>query len=84
MHEAVCDLLQQKAAGHPFVVILEDLHWFDKASQALLASLVDRLSAMPLLLMGTMRLPFTPTWRDATHITRLMIRELFKRQRGGC
>jgi predicted ATPase/class 3 adenylate cyclase len=82
MHTAVCDLLQQKAAGHPFVVILEDLHWFDKASQALLASLVDRLSAMPLLLMGTMRLPFTPTWRDATHITRLMIRELSQEATG--
>jgi predicted ATPase/class 3 adenylate cyclase len=82
MHAAVCDLVQQKATEHPFVVILEDLHWFDTASQALLASLVDRLSAMPLLLLGTMRLPFTPLWRDATHITRLIIRELSQEATG--
>jgi class 3 adenylate cyclase/tetratricopeptide (TPR) repeat protein/DNA-binding winged helix-turn-helix (wHTH) protein len=76
IHEAVCDLLMQKARVHPFVVVLEDLHWFDTASQTLLASLVDILPAMPLLLIGTTRLPFTPMWSDATHITRIVVTEL--------
>ena len=66
----------------PIVVVLEDLHWFDKASQALLASLVDTLVPMPLLLIGTIRRPFTPMWRDATHIIRLMIRELSQETTG--
>ena len=32
IHEAVYTLLRQKATNSPYVVILEDLHWFDKAS----------------------------------------------------
>jgi predicted ATPase/class 3 adenylate cyclase len=82
MHAAVCDLLRQKATGHPCIVILEDVHWFDNASQALLASLIEMLAAIPLLLIGTVRLPFTPRWHDATHITRLMTRELSQEATG--
>src|SRR6266540_5387146 len=82
IHEAVCDLLMQKAMAHPFVVVLEDLHWFDKASQTLLASLIDTLPAIPLLLIGTTRLPFTPLWSDATHITRMVVTELSQEATG--
>ena len=48
----------------------------------MLASLVYTLVPMPLLFIGTIRLPFTPMWRDATHIIRLMIRELSQETTG--
>lgn len=53
----VRSLLEQAAAGAPVVLILDDVHWADRASAGLLAYLLRRPPAAAGLL--------APAWRDA-------------------
>ena len=54
-HHAVRALLQLLAAGRPLVVTLDDLHWADPGSIDLLAALLRRPPAAPVLLALAMR-----------------------------
>jgi DNA-binding SARP family transcriptional activator len=52
---AVRDQLVHVAAERPLLVVLEDVHWADSASQALLLELVDSLSEARILVLVTAR-----------------------------
>jgi DNA-binding CsgD family transcriptional regulator len=55
MAEAVLRVLQWATGGAGVVVILEDLHWADDATLAVIRYLVDHASEVPVLLFGTVR-----------------------------
>jgi tetratricopeptide (TPR) repeat protein len=57
---AVCDVLERLAGGEPLLVLLEDLHWADESSLALLEHLTGRLSETPILAIGTYRVGEAP------------------------
>jgi tetratricopeptide (TPR) repeat protein/class 3 adenylate cyclase len=64
--EAIVALLVAAAAVRPCVVLLEDWHWADPASQAVLNEAVALVSTQPLLIVATSRAGFSfPTHRDA-------------------
>src|SRR5262249_12149181 len=48
-------LTEQLAVEHPLALIIEDLHWADDASVALLIRLSRLASQVPLLIVGTCR-----------------------------
>jgi class 3 adenylate cyclase/tetratricopeptide (TPR) repeat protein len=49
------DCLRDRAASGPLLLVLEDCHWIDPASQALLEFLARNLSDQPVLLLVTAR-----------------------------
>jgi ATP/maltotriose-dependent transcriptional regulator MalT len=49
------DFLATLTAQRPLLLVLEDLHWADRASLDLLRFIAQGLAAMPLLLVGTYR-----------------------------
>jgi DNA-binding CsgD family transcriptional regulator/tetratricopeptide (TPR) repeat protein len=51
----VAALLTELAAGHPLLVIVEDIHWCDETSLELLLHLTRRATAAPLMLLVTFR-----------------------------
>jgi ATP/maltotriose-dependent transcriptional regulator MalT len=53
--EAVVSALGRLARDGPVVLVIEDLHWADGASQDLLRFLVRNLSEQPLLVLATVR-----------------------------
>lgn len=53
--DAVARLIGRAAAGEDLALVVEDLHWADGASLDLLAYLVPRLAATPVLLVVTAR-----------------------------
>lgn len=53
--EAVVRVLLATADRRPLVIVLEDVHWIDDGSEAILAALVEGLRARPLLLVLTAR-----------------------------
>ena len=55
MAEAVLRVLHWAAGGSGIVVILEDLHWADDATLAVIRYLVDHASEVPVLVFGTIR-----------------------------
>ena len=55
LFEAVLDVLGRLALERPIVLVLEDLHWADPSSRALLTFLAGRLRDERLVLIGTYR-----------------------------
>jgi DNA-binding SARP family transcriptional activator len=53
--QRIGDLLQQAATDSPLLVVIDDLHWTDAASQALLAELTARSDGARLLMLVTSR-----------------------------
>jgi predicted ATPase len=51
----LASFLQNAAANRPLVLVLDDLHWADNDSLALLEFIAPELAAAPLLVIGTYR-----------------------------
>jgi tetratricopeptide (TPR) repeat protein len=50
------DVIRGVAAQHPLLLFLDDLHWSDHASVALLGHLARGIGQLPVLVVGTLRL----------------------------
>ena len=50
-----CDFAARLAGSAPLLMVLDDLHWADDSTLALLGHLVRRLADLPLLVVGTYR-----------------------------
>jgi class 3 adenylate cyclase/tetratricopeptide (TPR) repeat protein len=59
---AVNRLSRARGTRAPFVVLVEDLHWFDPASEAFLENLVDGVAGTAQLLVSTSRPEYRPPW----------------------
>lgn len=60
--DAIKLLLLREARARPLLLVVEDLHWIDTESQALLDGLVDSLGAAHLLLLATYRPEYRHGW----------------------
>src|SRR5215510_4385777 len=74
--DALRELTIQMSRRAPLVLFVEDLHWIDQTSQAYLASLVERLAAVPVMLLATYRPGCRPPWLDRSYATQLALRPL--------
>jgi class 3 adenylate cyclase/predicted negative regulator of RcsB-dependent stress response len=74
------DLTAAAAAKHPRVVLYEDAHWADPTSLEVLDLLIDRVKAMPLLIVLTHRPEFQPKWGSHGHVTALNLSKLTRAQ----
>jgi len=71
--DAVKRLLLRESQVQPFVLVLEDLHWIDSETQALLDSLVESLPAAPVLLLVNYRPEYGHGWGGKTYYRQLRI-----------
>jgi tetratricopeptide (TPR) repeat protein len=55
LFEAMVGLLTEATAAHPVILLLDDLHWADKPTLALLKHLVGGSASLSLLVLGTYR-----------------------------
>ena len=69
------------AARQPVLMIWEDVHWIDPTSGELLDLTVNRVPALPVLLIVTYRPEFTAPWVGRSHVTLLSLNRLPPRQR---
>jgi class 3 adenylate cyclase len=78
------DLLRQivKAGARltPVIIIFEDLHWLDTASEELLASLIEISEPMQLLILHTRRPEYAPRWLGSQRVTELALEPLSARE----
>lgn len=63
------DLLRERCKLSPVVVLLEDLHWIDQASQELLGRLINAEDAPRLLIVNTYREGYQPSWLGHANTT---------------
>jgi hypothetical protein len=69
LFEAIGGRLEAMARQRPVVVTIEDIHWLDPSSRELVASLVPRISSIPVLMILTTRSGEIPTWVSEAHVT---------------
>jgi class 3 adenylate cyclase/predicted ATPase len=71
--EAVKRLLLRESQVQPLLVVIEDLHWIDSETQALLDSLIESLPTARLLLLINYRPEYQHGWGGKTYYTQLRI-----------
>ena len=71
--DAVKRLFLRESQVQPLVLVLEDLHWIDAETQALLDSLVESVPAAPLLLLVNYRPEYRHDWTGKTYYRQLRI-----------
>jgi class 3 adenylate cyclase len=67
------------ASQQPILMIFEDVHWIDPTSLEALGRIVDRIKALPALLIITFRPEFNAPWVGQSHVTSLTLNRLGER-----
>jgi class 3 adenylate cyclase/tetratricopeptide (TPR) repeat protein len=70
--EALRRLLVHAADQRPQVLVIEDLHWIDGASEQFLMALVDSVPALRVLLIFTYRPGYASPFSERTYFTRVV------------
>src|SRR5438046_1813288 len=71
--EAVKLLLLEESRVQPAVVVFEDLHWIDSATQAVLDTLVESLPSYRVLLLVSYRLEYQHSWGSKSYYAQLWL-----------
>ena len=74
--EALTTLVFAEARHRPLVVILEDVHWIDKATEEVVDTLVNAMTEVPLLLVLAYRPESLHAWADKAHHAQIVISRL--------
>jgi class 3 adenylate cyclase/predicted ATPase len=71
--EAIKRLLLRESQEQPLLLVVEDLHWIDSETQALLDSLIQSLPTARLLLLVNYRPEYQHGWGSKTYYSQLRI-----------
>jgi class 3 adenylate cyclase/tetratricopeptide (TPR) repeat protein len=72
----LCRLVGNPARRKILVLIVEDLHWIDEGSQAMLNGLVEGMEGTPTLVLVNYRPEHTPSWAGAAHYETIELQPL--------
>lgn len=81
-NEAIKRLLFRESQAQPVLLVLEDLHWIDHETQALLDVLTDSLSIARLAILVTYRPEYTHGWGSKASYTQIRMEPLAKTSAG--
>ncbi len=70
--EALRRLFVRAAERRPQILVIEDLHWIDSASEQFLATLMDSVPALRLLLVFTYRPGYVSPFGERSYFTRVV------------
>ena len=74
--DALERLFCRESEVQPLVLVLEDLHWIDPETQALLDGLVEGVATVPVLVLVNYRPEYVPGWRSKPCVRELPIAPL--------
>ncbi len=74
--EALRDLILTGAADHPMALVVEDVHWIDKASEEVLSVVVEAMADRPLLVMLVYRPEYLHAWGEVAYHAELCLDRL--------
>ncbi len=76
MFDACRALSLRGAKQRSLVLLLEDLHWIDSSTEEYLGSLMDSVAGVPLMLILTYRVGYTPPFGSRSFYTTLTVHSL--------
>jgi class 3 adenylate cyclase len=71
--EAIKRILLRESLNQPLMVIFEDLHWIDEATQEFLNLLADSIGTAKILLLVNYRPEYSHQWNSKTYYTQLRL-----------
>jgi DNA-binding NtrC family response regulator/predicted ATPase len=71
--DAVKHLLLRESQRQPLLLVVEDLHWIDAETQAVLDNLVESLPTARILLLGSYRPKYRHGWESKTSYSQLRL-----------
>jgi class 3 adenylate cyclase/tetratricopeptide (TPR) repeat protein len=74
--DLLLQLLKSRCQISSVLMIVEDIHWIDSASEELLSRIIDNGDRLPLMILCTHRLEYRPPWLDERRVSRLMLEPL--------
>ncbi|MET4493538.1 adenylate/guanylate cyclase domain-containing protein [Bradyrhizobium sp. LA7.1] len=77
---ALVDRVLGLAIRKPVLIVVEDAHWIDPSSEALISAAFDRVQDSCVLMVITYRPDYIPPWSGRTHLTMLMLNRLSRTQ----
>jgi class 3 adenylate cyclase/predicted ATPase len=77
---ALLTRIESMAARRPLLIVVEDLHWIDPSSMEFLELLIDRVGALPVLVIVTVRPQAVTPHTGGTPVTALTLSPLSQRQ----
>src|SRR5271168_2009371 len=81
--EAIKRILLRESLNQPLMVIFEDLHWIDEATQEFLNLLADSIGTARILLLVNYRPEYSHQWNSKTYYTQLRLDPLGKESAEG-
>src|SRR5262249_54493886 len=78
--QALTGQLTKLASRNPVLMIFEDVHWIDPTSLEALGRIVNRMKALPALLIVTFRPDFNAPWVGQSHMMSLTLNRLGERE----
>ena len=80
--EALIAQIEALARSKPVLMIFEDAHWIDPTSLEAFGRAVDRIKALPALLIVTFRPEFNAPWVHQSHVMSMTLNRLGERETG--
>ena len=74
--DAILAMLEERCRLTPTILILEDLHWVDRASEDLVARIAGMDGTLPLLTLCTYRPVYQAPWASGPGVTELQVTAL--------
>src|SRR5262249_41880131 len=74
--EALAALFSRAGRARPIVLLLEDWHWADEASESALSYVVSMIATLPVLVLVTYRPEYEEHWANLGHHTALVLKPL--------
>ncbi|HLB78719.1 MAG TPA: adenylate/guanylate cyclase domain-containing protein, partial [Candidatus Dormibacteraeota bacterium] len=71
--DAITQVLLRESLKQPLLLLIEDLHWLDRETEAWLHLLSERLATVRLLLLVNYRLEYQHAWGNKTYYTQLRL-----------
>jgi transcriptional regulator with AAA-type ATPase domain/tetratricopeptide (TPR) repeat protein len=78
--EILRQMVLRQNRRRPLVIVVDDLHWVDAASEEFLASLADVAGGAPLLLLTTYRPGYRPSWAERSYATQIALQPLLEEE----
>ena len=74
--EILRQLSLKASRRQPLVLVIEDLHWVDSASEDFIALMVETLAGAAILFVATYRPGYSPAWINKSYATQIALRPL--------
>ena len=76
VQESVAEILGKQADRRPLAILIEDVHWIDARSEAILERLIDLIPARRILVIATYRPEYRNRWARRSYVQEIRLAAL--------